>query len=686
MRRTAVAAAAADRLREDAVRIGVGRLHAAGGLHLHLAAVAVRAARAAEAAAHVDVEEAAHALGERHGGSGRAGLLVEFGHLLEMPDHLLVLADLRLDFEQRADDVHVPRLARRQAEHALREELGDLTHAALARVARSAAACAAAAADRLRVNRRRVRAGGEDSPAVRHGDLAAAPRSAAAAAHTDVEIEGAAGGAAAHCRAAPGDAAAAADRLRQDALGVGAHGDDLPARSVDPANTVRDIDRAAVATGRPVAAHRDVDAHGGYIAARGEVEVARARAAAEAAAAADGLGDNRGGILAVGLDRAGEIGQRDRAAAPGRTAAAAHGGGDRQRRRADRQTQDVGIAAGAAAAAHAHQVHARSGGAVGEDGAGVFRIDIARVTAGASLSAHSHARGDRGVERGGRQEVDRPRDGRAAIATAPAERLREHAEGRGALCQHLPGVPDIDVAGIATRSAGPAYRRDRLDQGAGLQRVGGAAIAAAAADRLRLKAVGELAIGLEQTPVAQDHQIAPAPGAAHPAHGHRRADDAANGVGIAAHTAPAADRLRQHAHCAVAVGLDAAAVGQRGIAVIGVLDAVEDLRQAPVTAIAADPAQRDRLEQPDRARAAAVATAAAERLRHHAGRVVTVRRYAPGRSGQGYRAAATARIAAATGAHEKATAVATIAAVSADRLAEQSDPEGAAHLDGAVGG
>ncbi len=447
------------------------------------------------------------------------------------------------------------------------------------------------------------------SGAIVHGDRAAEAAAAAASADGDIGAVAQRGD-----RAEAAIAAAAADRLGEEAGRIHAIGrDGAPGRHVDRA-------RIAAGAAAPADRHR-----------RQGAERRRDRKAAVAAAAADRLRENAGRMVAVGADRrrgrqrrvAGVAQHENSAAVAAGAAAAAVARAERQRERADRDR----TAAIAAAAADRLRENARRpyrGRAVGSrlDIAGVRHPDGSAVGAVAAAAA-------------GREQAGR----RAAVAAAAADRLRHDARrmrGRRRQCARV-----VYVDGACDRCA-RAIAAERDEAGRGR------AVAAAAADRLRLDRAGEGAVRGHIACIGD-------------ADGPARAADAALGAesderdGIAGVAAAAAQRLGEDADRPIAHGLDRRAG--------------DDDRRAGVAAARA--VARVRKEQAEAVGAAAAAAAGAARL--DAVGVPAERRDGGSRCGIGLRDAAPAGVVAAVRRTAEEAAAAAVAAGAA--LAEGADAD-----------
>ncbi len=286
------------------------------------------------------------------------------------------------------------------------------------------AAVAAAAADRLRCDAVRILALRPDRSGAGHNHVRRAARIAAVAADGHrrraadiVERAGAADG-----DAEAAVAAAAADRLRKDAVRIVEDSGDVAG--------ARNLDGAGVAAAAAAPADADADADDA-------AERHDARKAAIAAVAADRLRENAIGVVlhpARGLARArGQI--------------------------AGRVHDDHGIGR---------------------------RGDGTAACACAAADAHGDAAG----------RPERHADSRAAIAAAAAKRLRDDR------ARLVPGGSDVavigeaDVRGVAAACSAAADRNRRSDAAQRKRtRSGEAAVAAAAADRLGEKAVRLIALG-----------------------------------------------------------------------------------------------------------------------------------------------------------------------------------------------
>src|SRR5690606_34549553 len=138
--------------------------------------------------------------------------------------------------------------------------------------------------------------------------------------------------------------------------------------------------------------------------------------------------------------------------------------------------------------------------------------------------------------------------GVAAAAAAAADRLREDALAEGPVGIDDPAVRERDVATPAAHARAAADRD---------QTVPIAAIAPAAADRLRIDAAREAPVGVDPSRVAHRHGLAASAGTA--AAAQRKEDAPRRGAGAAA----AADRLRDDPVGTGARGVDDAGRTER---------------------------------------------------------------------------------------------------------------------------
>src|SRR5690606_30990077 len=269
--------------------------------------------------------------------------------------------------------------------------------------------------------------------------------------------------------------------------------------------------------------------------------------AARASAAADGLRQDADGVAAGCVGRAGSDARRadgggDVAAGAARAALAADVGGNRQA-----EGDRIGAHAAARAATAADRLQHDAAGAAAR-GADVeilpAEIHVAARTAMAARPAHRHGQG---IQAGAGDRAARP--------AAAADRLRENAVGMHAA--RLDGdrrrAAEQDVAAIARRAPGAAYAES--DPRADIEHV--AAVAAAAADRLRQDAVRESARGGNAAQLAGEIQRAAVAAArALPA----PAEYPGRAAGVAA---AAADRLRADPDGGVARSRDGAEILHR---------------------------------------------------------------------------------------------------------------------------
>ena len=611
-------AAAADRLRLDAVRLDAVRGDVGSICHVDGVAVAAAGALAGDA----DIEPEAARDGAATGAAAAADRLSENTRraVLHRVDGAVVYGD--------GDGVGAARGPCLAAD----------TDGSSGRKIEREAAIAATAADRLHDQAGRIRLMGGDRGArgvVFHGAGSAA--ALAIAADADGEAEADADDTAAI-------AAAAADRLHDDA-----------GRTLAPC-----LDRAVI--GRvhghagPGRAGTAADAQ---VRHRGE----GADEAAIATAAADRLHDQAGRIRAVGRDglcpplwRT----EEDLAAIAALGSRAAD---------ADRGAEAAGDDEAAIAATAAERLRDDAGRAVLEclDAAAGGHVDLLAGAAGAALAADPDGDHARSAQR------------KAAIAATAADRLRQDAGGIRAVRRNL-RVGDVVGHHVAV-AAGRAAAANG-DRGDGAGRETAAAIAAAAADRLRQDADRRIAVGADDGAVSglvDVHRPAIAARTATAADGNRYVG--ARRKRETAIAAAAADRLRKHAMGAVRPLIDAGAdrsadIGVDGATLAatagGAADGHDADRAAAIAAAAADrfDEHADRADAagldvagiragggrpviavraraataPDAERVAAVATATADRLHHHAAGIVAGRRYVAGIASRG--AAADGRLAA----------------------------------------
>jgi hypothetical protein len=280
-------------------------------------------------------------------------------------------------------------------------------------------------------------------------------------------------------------------------------------------------------------------------------DVQHAHQAAVTATAADALHQQAVGALAQRLDRAAVRG-RDlaRIAACAATATDAHRHLPRLRTGGERAGQRE--AARSATAADALRHDAVREVTAGQDPARVDEPDFGAHAGHAAAAAHrkldralgTHAAGDR----------------KAAVAAAAAHALREQPERARALgLDLLAGAGEIHCSGAAARAPGTAERDADLHAvGRHAAGDGEAAAAAAAAHALREQAVRCRAHGVDAARTGEVHLTArarrPAAAAHREVHRRRSADAARDAE--AAVAAAAADALRQRAVGAVAGRVD----------------------------------------------------------------------------------------------------------------------------------
>ncbi|MNQ12447.1 hypothetical protein D3C85_253520 [compost metagenome] len=281
-----------------------------------------------------------------------------------------------------------------------------------------------------------------------------------------------------------------------------------------------------------------------------ELQVDQRRVARHTALAADG---------GIDIDRHGGVFDRD---------GAAHG---------------LGVSAVAAAAANGLRHHAVRALAVGLDraGAGQRHIHFAAVAARAARSAYGHRRSNR--ERGAvgnrRFQRDALRCHAASVAAAAADRLRKNAVGirlvdrLGAGRGRRPAVGQAgcadagvvqrhaDLVRTASQAGAAAYRDPQAESQVHIQRLGGAAAAAAAADRLGDDARRAGAVGRQGRPRGLDgHRIGPSAAAAGPANRQGHGIQHTQLRRRAAAASAAADRLGEQPRRSIAHGTQHAVV------------------------------------------------------------------------------------------------------------------------------
>src|SRR5690606_3043672 len=306
-----------------------------------------------------------------------------------------------------------------------------------------------------------------------------------------------------------------ADRLHHQAVGIVAGGVDRPV--LIQAGWAAVGARAAGAAafhglravgGEPVAVADGLDRGDGVV-----PDVARvgAQRAADLAAAANRLRQHAIAVAAVGVDEPAVV-DDDFGAVAARAAGHADADIDRHaavhlaRYLAVHAQVDPGALPGAAAAAHALRHDAARARTVGGDlhAAVGGDDDVAAIAARAALPADGDHRAD--ADRGAGLEIERIGVGRAAVAAAAADRLRQHAVGiipaglHHRLADAVP-VAQADAHHIAVAAGAAvvaaivalAAHRDfildvdafQAEHGGHRKSMRGTAVAAAAADRLR---------------------------------------------------------------------------------------------------------------------------------------------------------------------------------------------------------
>ncbi len=508
--RAAHAAAAADALRMDRVGIGAARGDRAGSRHGDGTRAATRATF--ETPLRTDLERRVVLLaadGDRIRAADAAttadalrpqadGPVAERGqHALRRRDDRAALAARAAALAER--DVDRALLARERIERDLRghQVIADLRIVGLG--------VAAAAADALREDRGGVVAERDDRSLVRHRHHAAVTAVRRRAA--DHHVDAAATALRTRTDVDAGTAAAAADRLREDAVAA-------PALRRDVAH-VRDVHGAAPARRAAGAADRDrqllrLRILGLAIALDDEVH------AGIAAAAADGLRREAVGVIAAGDQHAGRLEaalHRDGARVAGTIARAAHTGRER--------IALVGIDAGdvhaAVAAAAADALREDAVGTLAEferlaffgrhRGVGIGRLATVHVDGAIAGEHHRSGTGSGAAlaadaDRGGIALAARSvaRDIESAIAAAAADALRQHADRIRAFDGHRALLHERDRAGAVAIARGAAEPEDQRRLRAFLRRLQtaadvDAAVAATAADRLRHHADRAIARG-----------------------------------------------------------------------------------------------------------------------------------------------------------------------------------------------
>ncbi len=414
------------------------------------------------------------------------------------------------------------------------------------------------------------------------------------------------------------NAAAAADRLRHDTIGIGAERRCLQI-------VEGDIDPAAGAAVAGIAADRKL---------RDRQHGLADRIAARAAAAADRLRENGRGIVAGGGD-----GRRTAIGAGGEIAVA---DGNKTAIAAD-----PAAAADANADEHAEIEHVAAIAAAAADRLG--RKPIGEIAAGIDRTVFQEGLNRAGIAAFAAIAADgKQAETASARAAAAADRLRQNA-GRG-IARGLHGTAIVNL----DEAAGPAAAAAAADnQLAAAKRAGSTP---AAADRLGDDAARTIAEGRDDAGIGDRNMAAIAAKSAVAA----KADD--RGDRQVARAATAGDRLDQHAGRQIAACVDQAGIGRGDRAAI-----------AALSAGAASPEHGDEI--------AAGASAAADRLQGNGRGIIAEGlglRAAVGRKGD---APAIAANAAAAGLADECRIVAAIAACPADRLGEESIGRGAGRGD-----
>ena len=373
-------------------------------------------------------------------------------------------------------------------------------------------------------------------------DLAAILAGSAAATDADAGAAGAIHGHIAGDREAA-RAAAAADRLREDAVG-------LISRSIDGSGVV-DRHQLRRTTATALAADRNRGA--GLLAGATDGH----RRAAIAAAAAHRLRKDAVGAVLEGDDVA-DRGHRHRTGITTTFAAAADADADRAAFRGDGQRARE--AAIAAAAAHRLRQDAVGLDALGPDIAIADDGDRLAVAAIVAAAADTNAQAGLAGQAGGNRE--------ATIAATATDRLREDA------VRPVAGGLDVAIAvdgngvGIAAARTGTADADAAGHVLAGGKRDGKAAIAAAATDRLRQDAERILPSGQNVVVAGDVDRTGRRAGTRATADADAQptaVDPDAEAAGEAAGSATAADRLREDAGRIVALGPDRRCARRRSL-------------------------------------------------------------------------------------------------------------------------
>ena len=327
-------------------------------------------------------------------------------------------------------------------------------------------------------------------------------------------------------------AATAADRLREHRVGCGARCVDSRYR-IDAHRTAdtADIARAAETEREP----------------RATADAARDTETAIPATAADRLRDDAIGMHAGGRDaRAGcVVGDGDAHRITARTALAAESQADTAAIIADR----AGDAETARPAATADRLRDdRMRGVAGRrDAAGVVERDGIRAAARSAFAAET----ERGT---GTIDTHRAADRETTITAATADRLRFDTERTETRRCDLARIIERDVHGAAAAASRAADREARRESRAAADRDREAAIATAAANRLRFDALRQHAASGDRAIIRHRDAATLAAVAARTANANRQGCFIANGNADrkTAGAATTTDRLRENATRAIA--------------------------------------------------------------------------------------------------------------------------------------
>ena len=529
------AAAAADRLHDNARGFLAAGRHSARNRTAHFAAIAAVAAASADTGRNRGAGAGGYLSG--HGDRQAAKTAAAAGRLEQ---HACRAISRRGDgaIEGRIDDTAIAARAAAAADTGghRRADCGNRTEVYPSGQRKSHAARTAAAADALRTHADRGNAGGPDPPAGNEPNQPAIPAATAASTEREAGIQQRAGGEIERTRkAAP--AAAAADALQRQAIGFQTCGFDI-----DPA---RIGNRTAITRQTAGAAHarRERDAASGQNHGTGHPAIA--------ATAADRLGIDAVGIVAAGPDAHIAI-QRDIAACAAIAPVTANRNCSGEAGTEGKRTGNAAIAAAAADRLRCD----RSGGIASGDHAGrdvhgparprlrrgqERQGDIAPASAATAIAAQS-------------QRADQAQHtGPACMPAAAAHALGKDAARRIAATAAKAGV---DGAGMGDRDRSPVTAAAADAAEANGKRSRKAARPAATANRLREDPVRLIAAGLKHTGIGNGNGAAIAAGPAFTAHAGDREVEATR-------AAAAADRLGEQRRRSVPESGDRAAAALR---------------------------------------------------------------------------------------------------------------------------